>query len=60
MKLTRQNKRTFLKCVEELNELSVELLHAVNKANKNNWGKICDEIKDVEGWIAKIKDMDKC
>ena len=56
MNLTEKQKRIFLKCSEELNELSVELLQAVNKPNKNNWGKIFDEIADVENWVLKIKE----
>jgi len=60
MKLNRKEKHLFLKCVEELNELSVELLHAVNKADKNNWGKICDEIMDVEHWLIKVKEAKSC
>lgn len=57
MKLTTKNKHIFLKCVEELNELSLELIQSVNKPNKNNLGKICDEIKDVEKYIDLIKKM---
>ena len=57
MKLTTKNKHIFLKCAEELNELSVELLQAVNKRNKNNMGKIFDEIKDVEKYIEMIKEL---
>ncbi len=60
MKLSPQEKRIFLKLSEELSELSVELLQSVNKPNKNNWGKICDEISDVENWISKIKEIGKC
>lgn len=60
MKLKRQEKHTFMKLTEELSELSVELLQAVNKVDKNNWGKICDEIADVESWISKIKELKKC
>jgi NTP pyrophosphatase (non-canonical NTP hydrolase) len=60
MKLNRKQRHSFLKCAEELNELSIELLHAVNKIDKNNWGKICDEISDVENWIAKLKEMKEC
>lgn len=56
MKLTRESKRYFMKCVEELTELSVELLHAVNKPNKENMGKICDEIKDVEKYLKLVKE----
>ena len=44
-----------MKCIEELNELSLELLHAINKPNKENMGKICDEIKDVEKYLELIK-----
>lgn len=44
-----------MKCVEELNELSLELLQSLNKPNKNNIGKICDEIKDVEKYLNLIK-----
>ena len=60
MKLNRKHKHIFLKCVEELNELSIELIHAVNKVDKNNWGKICDEINDVEHWLSKIKELKEC
>jgi NTP pyrophosphatase (non-canonical NTP hydrolase) len=60
MKLNRKEKHSFLKCVEELNELSVELLHAVNKADKNNWSKIRDEIRDVEDCLIKVKEVKSC
>lgn len=55
MKFSRTNKRNVMKCIEELNELSLELLHAINKPNKENMGKICDEIKDVEKYLELIK-----
>ena len=55
MKLSTTNKRIFLKCCEELNELSLELIHAVNKSSKNNQGKIKDEISDVEKYINLVK-----
>ncbi len=57
MKFSRSDRRNVMKCIEELSELSVELLHAVNKPNKENMGKICDEIKDVEKYINLIKKM---
>lgn len=57
MKLNSENKRIFLKCAEELNELAVELLQSTNKPNKNNWGKIFDEIKDVEKYIKLLKEI---
>ena len=60
MKLNRSEKYIFLKLTEELNELSKELLQAVNKTDKNNWGKIFDEISDVENWITKIKKCKQC
>ena len=60
MKLKRSDRFIFLKLAEELNELSVELLQAVNKTDKNNWGKICDEIADVENYINKIKKIKEC
>ncbi len=44
-----------MKCIEELTELSLELLHAINKPNKENMGKICDEIKDVEKYLNLVK-----
>jgi hypothetical protein len=56
MKLNTKEKHIFLKCAEELSELSVELLQSVNKPNKNNWGKICDEIKDVEKYFELLKE----
>ena len=56
MKLSRESKRHFMKCVEELTELSLEILHAVNKPNKENVGKICDEIKDVEKYLKLVKE----
>lgn len=57
MKLSDQDKFTFLKCVEELAELSVELLHAVNKPRKNNYKKILLEIQDVEKHLKEIKNL---
>jgi hypothetical protein len=59
MKLSRLEKHTFLKCSEELSELAVELLQSVNKPNKNNWGKIFDEIKDVEKYIKLLKEIEQ-
>ena len=58
MKLKAKEKHIFLKCAEELNELSLELLHAVNKPNKNNWGKIYDELEDVNEWTKKIREVE--
>ena len=55
MKLSEQDKLTFLKCAEELAELSVELLQAVNKIRKNNHKKIFLEIEDCEKHIKQVK-----
>ena len=57
MKLSRTSRRHVMKCIEELTELSLELLHAVNKPNKENLGKICDDIKDVEKYINLVKEL---
>jgi hypothetical protein len=59
MKLCEKDRRIFLKCAEELSELSTELLQSVNKENKNNWGKIFDEIQDVEKYIKLLKSIKK-
>ena len=57
MKLTEKEKHIFLKCAEELNELAVELLQAVNKPNKKNWGKIFDELEDAKRWIKELMEI---
>ena len=56
MKLNRTDKHIFLKCAEELTELSLEILHAVNKPSKENVGKIFDEISDVEKYISLVRE----
>ena len=45
-----------MKCIEELTELSLEILHAVNKPSKENVGKIFDEISDVEKYISLVRE----
>lgn len=57
MKLSDRDKLFFLKCAEELAELSVELLQAVNKPRKNNYKKILSEIEDAEKQIQIIKKL---
>ena len=49
------DKKVFLKLVEELSELSVELLQQVNKPNKGRVKKILDEIEDVELRLKPVK-----
>jgi NTP pyrophosphatase (non-canonical NTP hydrolase) len=55
MKLSKEQERFFLKLIEEMQELSLELIHAVNKPKKNNQSKILSEIQDVETYIEKVK-----
>ena len=53
--MNEEEKHIFLKAAEELSELSVEVLHAVNKPNKNNQKKIYLEIEDVEKYLLLVK-----
>ncbi len=55
MKLNDEQKFVFLKTAEELNELSAELLKAVNKNNKRNLKRIEGEISDVEQRVFALK-----
>ena len=57
MKLNDKERYIFLKCAEELSELSKEILQAVNKKNKENFSKITSEIKDVESRFYQIKEI---
>lgn len=57
MKLNSIQKSAILKCIEEMSELSLELIHALNKPKKNNRGKITLEVKDVEACLKKIKEV---
>ena len=57
MKLSEQDRFHFMKCVEELAELSVELLQTLNKPRKNNHKKILSEIEDVEKYIKEVKSI---
>lgn len=59
MNLTTKEKRIFLKLAEELTELAVELLQAVNKPNKNNLQQINSEISDIENWIKKLRELNQ-
>jgi NTP pyrophosphatase (non-canonical NTP hydrolase) len=56
MNLSDKEKHVFLKCAEELSELSSEILQAVNKRKKENFNKINSEIKDVEARFSQIKE----
>ena len=59
MKLNNTVKHIFLKLAEELNELSVEILHAVNKPNKGNWSAIIEEMADVQHRWEQVKEIGK-
>jgi hypothetical protein len=48
-------KRDFLKLVEELAELSVELVQQLNKPTKARNKRISDEIRDVEKRLKPVK-----
>lgn len=49
------NQKIFLKCAEELSELSTVILQQINKPHKNKIEKICEEIADVEKYINILK-----
>jgi len=57
MNLNDKDKHIFLKCAEELSELSTEILQTVNKKNKQNFNKINGEIKDVESRFSQIREI---
>jgi len=63
MKLNETELTIFLKCAEELNELSTALLQQINKPKKNKITNIYEEILDVEKWILllknNLKDLDQ-
>ncbi len=50
-----RERRIYLKCVEELNELAVELLQQVNKPNDSRIPRIIQEIEDVEKRLNPLK-----
>ena len=50
-----RERRIYLKCVEELNELAVELLQQVNKPNDSRYTRIIQEIEDVEKRLKPLK-----
>jgi hypothetical protein len=56
MKLKARQKKVFLKCVEELNELSTALMQELNK-KKCKYNEICLEVKDVEARLTDLKDV---
>tara|TARA_B100002019_G_C21116883_1_gene521315 strand:- start:660 stop:848 length:189 start_codon:yes stop_codon:yes gene_type:complete len=57
MKLTEVESRVFKKLIEELAELSLELIHALNKPKKENVKEILEEISDVKKYINSLEDL---
>ena len=49
------NQKIFLKCAEELSELSTVILQQINKPYKNKIKKIREEIADAEKCINILK-----
>ena len=57
MKLTAKQKKIFLKCAEELNELATKLLQEVNKKDKCRYNDIVLESQDVDARLSELKDI---
>jgi len=57
MKLTNEESKVFKKPIEELTELSLELIHALNKVKKENTKEILEEISDVKKYINLLENL---
>lgn len=57
MNLNKKQKKIFLKCAEELNELATKLLQEVNKKDKCRYNDIVLESQDVDTRLATLKDV---
>jgi hypothetical protein len=57
MRLNKQQKKIFLKCAEELNELSTKLLQEINKKDKCRYNDIVLESQDVDARLSELKDV---
>tara|TARA_Y100000004_G_scaffold183358_1_gene231081 strand:+ start:2896 stop:3144 length:249 start_codon:yes stop_codon:yes gene_type:complete len=55
MILNKKQKKVFLKCAEELNELSTKLLQEVNKKDKCRYNDIVLESQDVDTRLEQLK-----
>lgn len=51
-----EQRRVFMKCIEELSELSTVMLQELNK-KKCKYHEICREIEDVEFRIKEVKEL---
>tara|TARA_B100000902_G_C26912450_1_gene717573 strand:- start:305 stop:535 length:231 start_codon:yes stop_codon:yes gene_type:complete len=57
MNLNKKQKKIFLKCAEELNELSTKLLQEINKKDKCRYNDIVLESQDVDARLSELKDV---
>jgi hypothetical protein len=57
MILNKKQKKIFLKCAEELNELSTKLLQEVNKKDKCRYNDIVLESQDVDARLIELKNI---
>tara|TARA_B100000941_G_C28501554_1_gene554608 strand:+ start:1199 stop:1444 length:246 start_codon:yes stop_codon:yes gene_type:complete len=57
MILNKKQKKIFLKCAEELNELSTKLLQEVNKKDKCRYNDIVLESQDVDARLLDLKNI---
>lgn len=57
MNLNKKQKKVFLKCAEELNELATKLLQEINKKDKCRYNDIVRESKDVEARLRVLKSV---
>ena len=54
MNLNEEERRVFMKCAEELSELSTVILQELNK-NKCKYHSICQEVEDVDLRLSQVK-----
>lgn len=57
MNLNKRQKKIFLKCAEELNELSTKLLQEINKKDKCRYNDIVLELQDVDVRLKILKSV---
>lgn len=57
MNLNKKQRKVFLKCAEELNELATKLLQEVNKKDKCRYNDIVLESQDVDARFAMLKSV---
>jgi len=57
MKLTKKERHIFLKCAEELNELSTAIIQQVNKPKEEYYNEIVLEMEDVDKRLDNLKKL---